>query len=247
MVLAIRPTSATVRACAPRRPMTTSCDLHGWTSPRRQRRQGARATQVAPLAWQRLSSNLSHRGPDNGPRRSRRRPLTAQPSSSCQRVRHLHQGQRLAIPNYVERYRVGEPISSSVVESAVNQVVSKRMVKKQQMRWSRRGAHLLLQVRTGSSTTTWPMTMPVVPELRSHLTTADAGCIASDGFSHPPGRRSRPWLAGHGAVDQRHKALPGLAAAPSLARPAAANAWAAASNTIPRALTARTLALALPV
>jgi hypothetical protein len=34
------------------------------------------------------------------------------------------------------------------VESAVNYVVSKRMVKKQQMCWSERGAHLLLQVRT---------------------------------------------------------------------------------------------------
>jgi hypothetical protein len=34
------------------------------------------------------------------------------------------------------------------VESAVNQVVSKRMVKKQQMRWTPKGAHLLLQVRT---------------------------------------------------------------------------------------------------
>lgn len=30
----------------------------------------------------------------------------------------------------------------------MNQVVSKRMVKKQQMRWSKQGAHLLLQVRT---------------------------------------------------------------------------------------------------
>ena len=39
-----------------------------------------------------------------------------------------------SIPNYGERYRAGEPISSSFVESAVNQVVSKRMVKKQQMR-----------------------------------------------------------------------------------------------------------------
>jgi Plasmid pRiA4b ORF-3-like protein len=29
----------------------------------------------------------------------------------------------------------------------VNQVVSKRFVKKQQMRWSKKGAHLLLQVR----------------------------------------------------------------------------------------------------
>lgn len=53
-----------------------------------------------------------------------------------------------SIPNYGERFRSGEAISSAFVESAVNQVVSKRMVKKQQMRWTPRGAHLLLQVRT---------------------------------------------------------------------------------------------------
>jgi len=52
------------------------------------------------------------------------------------------------IPNYGERYRNGEVISSAFVESVVNQVVSKRMVKKQQMRWTPKGAHLLLQVRT---------------------------------------------------------------------------------------------------
>jgi hypothetical protein len=52
------------------------------------------------------------------------------------------------IPNYGERYRNDEAISSAFVESTVNQVVSKRMVKKQQMRWTPRGAHLLLQVRT---------------------------------------------------------------------------------------------------
>ena len=52
------------------------------------------------------------------------------------------------IPNYGQRYRAGETISSSLAESAVNQVISKRMVKKQQMRWTPRGAHLLLQVRT---------------------------------------------------------------------------------------------------
>jgi len=52
------------------------------------------------------------------------------------------------IPNYGERYRCGEVISSAFVESAVNQVVSKRMVKKQQMRWTPKGAHLLLQIRT---------------------------------------------------------------------------------------------------
>ena len=51
------------------------------------------------------------------------------------------------IPNYGERYRNGERISSSFVESAVNQVISKRFVKKQQMRWTPQGAHLLIQVR----------------------------------------------------------------------------------------------------
>src|SRR5262245_23695267 len=53
-----------------------------------------------------------------------------------------------SIPNYGDRRRHGERIASSFVESAVNQVVSKRMVKKQHMKWSERGAHLLLQVRT---------------------------------------------------------------------------------------------------
>jgi len=52
------------------------------------------------------------------------------------------------IPNYGERYRCAEPISSAFVESAVNQIISKRMVKKQQMRWDPLGAHLFLQVRT---------------------------------------------------------------------------------------------------
>ena len=52
------------------------------------------------------------------------------------------------IPNYGDRYRHGEKISTAFAESAVNQVVSKRMVKKQQMRWTESGAHNLLQVRT---------------------------------------------------------------------------------------------------
>jgi hypothetical protein len=52
------------------------------------------------------------------------------------------------IPNYGERYRYGETISTAFVESAVNEVISRRMVKKQQMRWTQKGAHTLLQVRT---------------------------------------------------------------------------------------------------
>ena len=51
------------------------------------------------------------------------------------------------IPNYGERWRYGETITTAFAESTINQVVSKRMVKKQQMLWSQKGAHLLLQVR----------------------------------------------------------------------------------------------------
>ena len=49
--------------------------------------------------------------------------------------------------NYGARYHKGLPISSSIAESAVNQVVSHRMAKKQQMRWTDEGAHCLVQVR----------------------------------------------------------------------------------------------------
>jgi hypothetical protein len=52
------------------------------------------------------------------------------------------------IPNYGERWRYGEAIATGFVESTVNQVISKRFVKKQQMKWSPRGAHLVLQTRT---------------------------------------------------------------------------------------------------
>ncbi len=54
------------------------------------------------------------------------------------------------IPNYCDRYQYGEVISSSFVESTVNEVVTKRMVKKQQMQWSQKGAHYLLQARTAA-------------------------------------------------------------------------------------------------
>ena len=49
--------------------------------------------------------------------------------------------------NYGWRYRRGMPISSSIAESAVNEVVSLRCAKKRQMRWTNKGAHLLVQVR----------------------------------------------------------------------------------------------------
>ena len=45
------------------------------------------------------------------------------------------------------------------MESAVNQVVSKRFVKKQQMQWTLVGAHLLLQIRTQVLNGTWRSTL----------------------------------------------------------------------------------------
>jgi hypothetical protein len=54
---------------------------------------------------------------------------------------------RAFIPDYGERYRNGDVISTAFVESTVNEVVSRRFVKKQQMQWSAKGAHLLLQTR----------------------------------------------------------------------------------------------------
>lgn len=52
------------------------------------------------------------------------------------------------IPNYGERRRYGETISTAEAEATVNAVLNKRFCKKQQMQWSKRGAHLLLQNRT---------------------------------------------------------------------------------------------------
>ena len=72
----------------------------------------------------------------------------SRPRASCSKRLRNSARNRGFIPNYGERYRDGERISTGFVESAVNQVISKRFVKKQQMRWTPRGAHLLLQTRT---------------------------------------------------------------------------------------------------
>ena len=45
--------------------------------------------------------------------------------------------------NCGERFHAGERISTGFVESAVNQIVDKRMDKRQSMRWTPRGAPLL--------------------------------------------------------------------------------------------------------
>ena len=63
-------------------------------------------------------------------------------------VLQLFGRQRLLLVGYAKRYLQGQRISTAVVESMVNRgVIERRMTKQQQMRCSRRGAHLLIQVR----------------------------------------------------------------------------------------------------
>ena len=52
------------------------------------------------------------------------------------------------IPDYGNRSRHDEALTTSIVESAVNQVVSQRVVKAPHMRWSQWGTHRLLQIPT---------------------------------------------------------------------------------------------------
>ena len=56
-------------------------------------------------------------------------------------------GQSDWMVNYAERHRAGLRVGTAITEGTANFLVNRRMNKSQQMRWSRRGADLLLQVR----------------------------------------------------------------------------------------------------
>ena len=56
-------------------------------------------------------------------------------------------GQSDWLINYAERHRAGLRVGTAITEGTANFLVNRRMNKCQQMRWSRRGADLLLQVR----------------------------------------------------------------------------------------------------
>ncbi len=56
-------------------------------------------------------------------------------------------GQSAWLVNYAECHRAGLRVGTAITEGTANFLVNRRMNKSQQMRWSRRGADLLLQVR----------------------------------------------------------------------------------------------------
>jgi hypothetical protein len=64
-------------------------------------------------------------------------------------------GQSDLIIDYAEARHSDEPISTATTESTVQWLLHRRMGANQQMRWSPRGAHLMLKVRTSVANETF--------------------------------------------------------------------------------------------
>ena len=75
-------------------------------------------------------------------------------------------------PDFLPYLSYGSPYDFSIQGKISGYyVVSKRMVKKQQMRWSQRGARLLLQIRTRVLNGEWEATFRQwYPGFRAHTT-----------------------------------------------------------------------------
>ena len=67
---------------------------------------------------------------------------------ALQAVDQYLRSQSAWLVNYAERHRAGLRVGTSLTEGTANFLVNKRIAKSQQMRWSRRGADLLLHVRS---------------------------------------------------------------------------------------------------
>jgi len=52
-----------------------------------------------------------------------------------------------SMPDHCKRYRAGQRMSTGFVESAVNEIIAKRMVKKQRLRWNLHTIQRFLDVR----------------------------------------------------------------------------------------------------
>jgi hypothetical protein len=65
--------------------------------------------------------------------------------TALREIDHYLTSQSAWLVNYAERHRAGLRVGTSITEGTANFLVNRRMNKSQQMRWSRRGADLLLQ------------------------------------------------------------------------------------------------------
>ena len=73
--------------------------------------------------------------------------LAATRSHALHEIDEYLTGQGAWLVNYAKRHRAGLRVGTSITEGTANFLVNRRMNKRQQMRWSRRGADAVLQIR----------------------------------------------------------------------------------------------------
>jgi len=125
---------------------------------------------------------------------------------------------RLALVNYGRRRHDQLPISTAFVESAVNEILSKRMIKKQQMRWNRWTVQAFLDVRVAVLNKTLAGSFRrLYPDFRSDnesyqsacsmMSPHDFACSQSGiAMSEPGGDPSSGSAWGHLRLPKRHAA-----------------------------------------
>lgn len=71
------------------------------------------------------------------------------------KLRNYLTNNRNHLCHYAERYKNNEVISSSFAESTVETLINQRCKGKQHMKWTREGAHALLQLRASRASNDW--------------------------------------------------------------------------------------------
>ena len=112
-------------------------------------------------------------------------------------------GQRDWLVNYAERHRAGLRVCTAITEGTANFLVNRRMNKSQQMRWSRRGADLLLQVRSAVYNGTLGSGFGQRFQPAERSAPASSGC----GLTPPISRQSPVRVAGRGGTHRPRRRL----------------------------------------
>jgi hypothetical protein len=93
--------------------------------------------------------------------------------------------------NYAARHRAGLRVGTAMTEGTANFLINHRMNKRQQMRWSRRGADLLLQVRcavyNGTLGSDFGKRFAPANDTEPHLRIASPHCHRTPGSGVQPG------------------------------------------------------------
>src|SRR3954451_21331246 len=92
-----------------------------------------------------MRGSLSSASARSFPRRRRPEKGSVVTPAALREIDRYLTSQSAWLVNYAERHCAGLRVGTSVTEGTANFLVNRRMTKSQQMRWSRRGADLLLQ------------------------------------------------------------------------------------------------------